>query len=217
MTARPIKATLPFKDMPASPPTPSEEASEIEEEVRDFSKRFARLVVSRAFREGGTGGSLDTKATPGDGQPRHAIDATTRGRNALVLSTLEAEMSLRGSQRLASQLQDDADLLRFRVLPSLRENARHLHALYVAIDRVTDHVMPEIEDAVARMEKAAYDLEEMRKEQVDTRIPQMSYGLGSPWGAGLWSPRNREAAVSIPEVFDTNKLFRVAEGGLAPL
>lgn len=216
MTFRSIKVTKPSKDMPASPLQPTEEASEIEEEVRDFSKRFARLVVSRAFREDGTGGSLDTKATPGDGQPRHA-DATTRGRNALVLSTLEAEMSLRGSQRLASQLQDDAGSLRSRVLPSLRMNARHLHALYVAIDRVTDHVMPEIEDAVARMEKAAYDLEEMRKEQVDTRIPQVSYGLGSPWGAGLWSPRNREDAVSIPEVFDTKKIFRVAEGGLAPL
>lgn len=203
--------------MQTSPPRP-DEASEVEEEVRDFSKRFARLVVSRAFREGGAGASLDAKGTAGDGQHQlHGTDATTRGRSALELSTLEAEMSLRGSQRLASQLQDDADALRFRVLPSLKENARHLHALYVAIDRVSDDVMPEIEEVVARMEKASYDLEEMRKEQVDTRIPQMSYGLGSPWGAGLWSPRNREAAVSIPEVFDTKRVFRVAEGGLAPL
>lgn len=189
-----------------------EGVSEIEEEVRDFANRFARLIVSRAFREGG--------ATSEGSGSRHGSDgkgATMRGRSALTLSTAEAELSLRGSQRLGAQLQDDADALRSRVLPSLRENARKLHALYVAIDRVTDEVMPEIEEAVKRMEKAVYDLEEMRKDQVDTRGPQGSYGLGLALGAGFWGSNAGGRDVSIPEAFDTNKIFRVEEGGLAPL
>lgn len=192
----------------------AEDAPEIEEEVRDFARRFSRLVISRAFREGRA--AADGTARPaGDGNK--PADATTLGRNALTLATLEAELSLRGSQRLGVQLQDDADVLRARVLPSMRENARQLHALYVAIDRVTDEVMPKIEKTVKLMEKAVYDLEEMRKEQVDTRGPHGSYGLGLALGAGLWAPRSAENDMSFPEVFDTDTIFRVEEGGLAPL
>ncbi|CAN0545340.1 unnamed protein product [Ectocarpus sp. 12 AP-2014] len=108
-------------------------------------------------------------------------------------------------------------MLRSKVFPALLENARKLHALYVAIDRVTEEVMPEVDATVKRMEKAVYDLEEMRKEQVDTRAPQGSFGLGLALGAGLWFPQMKEKGVTVPEVFDTDKLFRVEEGGLAPL
>lgn len=65
------------------------------------------------------------------------------------------------------------------------------------------------------MERAVYDLEELRKEQVDTGAPHGSFGLGVALGAGLWFPQTRVAVV--PEVFDTDKIFRVQEGGLAPL
>ncbi|CAN0242820.1 unnamed protein product [Ascophyllum nodosum] len=194
----------------------SEDASDIEEEVRDFSRRFSRLVMNRAFREDGAATESGPRAGGvGNTVGNTHVGGTPLGASALALSTFEAELSLRGSQRLGTQLQDDADTLRSRVLPSLRENARKLHALYVAIDRMAKEVMPEMEDSVKRMEKAVYDLEEMRKEQVDTRGPRGSYGLGLALGAGLWATRARESDICIPEVFDTHKLFRVDEGGLA--
>lgn len=197
---------------------PSATSAELDEEIRDFGRRFARLIVARGFRDSGAvvegdalrggGGDINCKPTLGaKGVVPIALDA----------SVTEAEMSLRASQRLAAQLQVDADALRFRVLPSLRENARQLQALFVAIDRVSDEVVPEIEASVARMEKAMYQMEEMRKEQVETRSPHGSYGLGSPWGAGLWAPRNGESHVVLPEVFETDKVFRTEDGGLAPL
>jgi len=129
----------------------------------------------------------------------------------------EAEVSLRGSQRLAAQLEGDADVLRSRVFPALLDNARRLHALYVAIDRAAEEVMPRVEATVKLMEKAVYDLEEFRKEQVDTRAPHGSYGLGVALGAGLWFPQTTENGVAVPEIFDTDELFEVKEGGLAPL
>lgn len=182
----------------------SEGETEMEEEVRDFADRFARLVVSRAFREEGA-----------------AEDGARQGveddRKVLNMSAKEAELSLRGSQRLGIQLKDDVDELRTRLIPSLRDNARQLHALYIAIDRVSEEVMPQIHGVVKRMEKAIYDLEEMRKEQVDTRGPHGSFGLGLAVGAGLWAPKIVETGVHIPEVFDTDEVFRVEEGGLAPL
>ncbi|CAM9153267.1 unnamed protein product [Ectocarpus sp. 4 AP-2014] len=221
---------------------------EIEEEVRDFAARFARLVVSRAFREGGGaaaadggggsgsegGGSATTAAaastTPRPGGAAAAAASGDSGRNpggssslrpgersALGSYVAEAELSLRGSQRLGAQLEKDAGMLRSKVFPALLENARKLHALYVAIDRVTEEVMPEVDATVKRMEKAVYDLEEMRKEQIDTRAPQGSFGLGLALGAGLWFPQMKEKGVTVPEVFDTDRLFRVEEGGLAPL
>ncbi|CBJ30817.1 expressed unknown protein [Ectocarpus siliculosus] len=223
----------------------------IEEEVRDFAARFARLVVSRSFREGGGaaaadgggggsgsegGGSATTAAAasatprPGGAAAAAAAASGDSGRNpggssslrpgersALGSYVAEAELSLRGSQRLGAQLEKDAGMLRSKVFPALLENARKLHALYVAIDRVTEEVMPEVDATVKRMEKAVYDLEEMRKEQVDTRAPQGSFGLGLALGAGLWFPQMKEKGVTVPEVFDTDKLFRVEEGGLAPL
>ncbi|CAB1108354.1 unnamed protein product [Ectocarpus sp. CCAP 1310/34] len=212
----------------------------IEEEVRDFAARFARLVVSRAFREGGgsgsEGGGSATTAAAASTTPRPAGAAAASaaggdsGRNpggssslrpgersALGSYVAEAELSLRGSQRLGAQLEKDASMLRSKVFPALLENARKLHALYVAIDRMTEEVMPEVDATVKRMEKAVYDLEEMRKEQVDTRAPHGSFGLGLALGAGLWFPKMKEKGVTVPEVFDTDKLFRVEEGGLAPL
>lgn len=191
----------------------SEDTSVIEEEVRDFSRRFARLVISRAFRE--SGAAIEAGPQPRSSSNTH-LDAMPRGTSALALSTFEAELSLRGSQRLGAQLQEDADALRSRVLPSLLENARQLHALYYAIDRMSKEVMPAMEESVKGMEKAVYDLEEMRKEQVDTRGPRGSYGLGLALGAGLWATRARESDTRIPDVFDTYDLFRVDEGGLAP-
>ena len=65
-------------------------------------------------------------------------------RSALGSYVAEAELSLRGSQRLGAQLEKDAGMLRSKVFPALLENARKLHALYVAIDRVTEEVMPEV-------------------------------------------------------------------------
>ncbi|CAM9559647.1 unnamed protein product [Ectocarpus sp. 12 AP-2014] len=221
----------------------------IEEEVRDFAARFARLVVSRAFREGGGAAAADSGGGSGSeggvsattaaaasttSRPGGAAAATAAsgdsGRNpggssslrpgersALGSYVAEAELSLRGSQRLGAQLEKDAGMLRSKVLPALLQNARKLHALYVAIDRVTEEVMPEVDATVTRMEKAVYDLEEMRKEQVDTRAPQGSFGLGLALGAGLWFPQMKEKGVTVPEVFDTDELFRVEEGGLAPL
>lgn len=190
---------------------------EIEEEVRDFARRFARLAVSRAFREDGVAGDALPSRSGGGGSRSAGSTPTARGRDPLTLATTEAELSLRGAQRLGSQLQEDADALRSRVLPSLRENARQLHALYIAIDRVADEILPEIDAGVKRMEKAVYELEEMRKEQVDIRGPQGSYGLGLALGAGLWASRARKNGVPVPEVFDTNEIFDVEEGGLAPL
>ncbi|CAM9728428.1 unnamed protein product [Laminaria digitata] len=190
---------------------------EIEEEVRDFARRFARLAVSRAFREDGVAGDALPSRSGGGGSRSAGSTPTARGRDPLTLTTTEAELSLRGAQRLGSQLQEDADALRSRVLPSLRENARQLHALYIAIDRVADEILPEIDAGVKRMEKAVYELEEMRKEQVDIRGPQGSYGLGLALGAGLWASRARKNGVPVPEVFDTNEIFDVEEGGLAPL
>ena len=191
--------------------------SEIEEEVRDFARRFARLAVSRAFRKDGVAGDGLPSRLGGSGSRTASSTPTQRGREALTFTTTEAELSLRGAKRLGSQLEQDADALRSRVLPSLRENARQLHALYIAIDRVADEILPEIDDGVKRMEKAVYELEAMRKEQVDTRGPHGSYGLGLALGAGLWASRARENGVPIPEVFDTNEIFEVEEGGLAPL
>lgn len=186
--------------------------SELDEEIRDFGRRFARLVISRGF-EGtcteaeGVGQVGDAKAAGFKSRPQSALDVTVA----------DAESSLRASQRLAMQLEDDADALRFRVLPSLRENARQLQALFVAIDRVSDQVLPEIETAVAKMERAMYQMEEMRKEQVEIGSRHGSYGLGSPWGAGLWAPRTGGTNVSLPEVFETNKIFHLEGGGLRPL
>lgn len=194
--------------------------SELDEEILDFGRRFARLIVTRGFREGcpetdeaargadSNGASTSTSTSAGAG-------AVARFPSALEASVIEAETSLRASQRLAVQLQDEADALRFRVLPSLRENASQLQALFVAIDRVSDQVLPEIDEAVTRMEKAMYRMEEMRKEQVETGSPHGSYGLGSPWGAGLWAPRKTK--VCLPEIFETNKIFHAEEGGLRPL
>lgn len=76
-------------------------------------------------------------------------------------------------------------------------------------------VWNKVDATIKRMEKAVYDLEELRKEQVDTGAPHGSFGLGVALGAGLWFPQTRVAVV--PEVFDTDKVFRVQEGGLAPL
>lgn len=215
---------------------------EIEEEVKDFAARFARLVVSRAFRDGGGGvasEAVPAPATPGLRRPTGGsvsgdIGSTSHGggtsssrggagaggggrQDALSLYAAEAELSLRGAQRLGAQLEEDAGVLRSRVFPALLDNARQLHALYVAIDRVAEEVLPQVDATVKRMEKAVYDLEELRKEQVDTRSAQGSFGLGLALGAGLWSPRTRDEGVPVPEVFDTNKVFRVEEGGLAPL
>lgn len=215
-------------------------AIEIEEEVKDFAARFAHLVVSRAFREGGGGTSepAPAPATPGSQHPTGGIvssdigssshgglswlrgggaGAGGDGRDALSLYAAEAELSLRGAQRLGAQLEEDAGVLRSRIFPALLDNARKLHALYVAIDRVTEEVLPQVEATVKRMEKAVYDLEELRKEQVDTRSPQGSFGLGLALGAGLWSPQTRDEGVDVPEVFDTDNIFKVEEGGLAPL
>ncbi|CAN0443130.1 unnamed protein product, partial [Hapterophycus canaliculatus] len=179
---------------------------EVEEEVRDFAARFARLVVNRAFRGDDVLGA--TKALSGAATPRRspggaaAAAAGTSiadnsnsnskigggssggggrissgssrgivgGRNPTALGayTAEAELSLRGSQRLGAQLEKDAGMLRSRVFPALLENARQLHALYVAIDRLAEEVMPEVDATIKRMERAVYDLEELRKEQVDT-------------------------------------------------
>eukprot|EP00752_Nemacystus_decipiens_P003148 g2915.t1 len=209
--------------------------TEIEEEVKDFAARLAHLVVSRAFREEAAGGA--GRADEGPSRQQAGVGAagggddggtnsagsppSSRGgggsRNALSLYTAEAELSLRGSQRLGAQLEEDAGVLRSRIFPALLENARQLHALYVAIDRVAEEVMPEVDATVERMEKAVYDLEELRKEQVDTRAPQGSFGLGVALGAGLWFPQAREDGVAVPEVFDTDEIFRVEEGGLAPL
>lgn len=217
----------------------------IEEEVKDFAARFARLVVSRAFREGGGGVSeaevatalpvAPARATPrsrrptgssvsGDaGSSRHIGGGLSSrgggggGWDALSMYAAEAELSLRGAQRLGAQLEEHAGVLQSRVLPALLDNARQLHALYVAIDRVAEEVLPHVDATVSRMEKAVYDLEELRKEQVDTRSPQGSFGLGLALGAGLWSPQKTDEGVAIPEVFDTDKVFRVEEGGLAPL
>lgn len=197
----------------------SQVVAEVEEEVRDFARRFARLAISRAFRENSVAGDGLSSRSGGSGNSSRAADSTStrKGREALTITTTEAELSLRGAQRLGSQLQEDADALRSRVLPSLREHARQLHALYIAIDRVADEILPEIDDGVKRMEKAVYELEEMRKEQVDIRGPHGSYGLGLALGAGLWASRARVDGVPVPEVFDTNDIFEVEEGGLAPI
>lgn len=194
----------------------NETENETEEEVRDFARRFARLVITRAFREGGCAATGDRTLRAGSDSYVPA-DATTTGRSALSLSIAEAEVSLRGSQRLGSQLESDAEELHSQVLPNMRENARQLQALYVAIDRVAEEVMPEIEKTVKRMEKAAYDLEGMRERQVDTRGNQGSYGLGLALGAGLWGPEIGESDLSLPDVFDTDTIFHAEEGGLAPL
>lgn len=218
--------------------TDDAETYDIEEEVKDFAARLARLVVSRAFREGSAGGGAGgagegpsrQQAGAGAGagaggggddggttNPAGLLPSRGGGRSALSLYTAEAELSLRGSQRLGAQLEEDAGMLRSRVFPALLENAQQLHALYVAIDRVAEEVMPEVDATVKRMEKAVYDLEELRKEQVDTRAPHGSFGLGVALGAGLWFPQTREDGVALPEVFDTDEIFRVKEGGLAPL
>lgn len=184
---------------------------EIEEEVRDFAARFARLVINRAFRgddvlgtastalsgadprrTGGSGGGADVSAgaagtgrrsgssgaSSADNSNKTSIDGSASGRlggdrgdvdgggkggnrdrissvssrgsggirhaTALGSYTAEAELSLRGSQRLGAQLERDAGMLRSKVFPALLENARQLHALYVAIDRVAEEVMPEV-------------------------------------------------------------------------
>lgn len=215
--------------------------TDIEQEVKDFAARLARLVVTRAFREGSASGAAAAATAEEAGYSRQRgagvrgddggsntnLDpdpaglSSSRGgvgRSALSLYTAEAELSLRGWQRLGAQLEEDAGALRLRVFPALLENARRLHALYVAIDRVGEEVMPEVDATVKRMEKAVYDLEELRKEQVDTRAPHGSFGLGVALGAGLWFPQTREDdGVAVPEVFDTDAIFRVNEGGLAPL
>lgn len=212
--------------------------ADIEDEVKDFAARLARLVVSRAFRERSAGGSVsgggggggaggEGPSRPvgvgegGDGGSDPAELLPSRGlsggRSALGMYSAEAELSLRGSQRLGAQLEEGADALRSKVFPALLENAQQLHALYMAIDRAAEEVMPEVEATVTRMEKAMYDLEELRKEQVDTRAPHGSFGLGVALGAGLWFPKARENGVTVPEVFDTDEIFRVKEGGLGPL
>eukprot|EP00903_Cladosiphon_okamuranus_P007564 g7338.t1 len=213
-----------------------EAETNIEEEVADFAARLARLVVTRAFREGSANAPAAAGGEAGPSRQAAAGVDDDLGSNpspnpvglpssrggggwsALSLFTAEAELSLRGSQRLGAQLEEDAGVLRSTVLPALLENARRLHALYVAIDRVGEEVMPEVDATVKRMEKAVYDLEELRKEQVDTRAPHGSFGLGVALGAGLWFPRTRENdGVAVPEVFDTDEIFRIKEGGLASL
>lgn len=203
---------------------PADEAdvasAELEEEIRDFGRRFARFIITRGFGDADGAGGIDASNTP-RADERHrvaSVDFAQGGiRSALESSAADAEMELRASQRLALQLQADSDAVRFRVLPSLRENARQLRALFVAIDRLSDHVMPEIEETIAKMEKAMHQMEERRKEQVETRTWNGSYGLGSPWGAGLWVPPSGDRTVHLPEVYETNKILCVERGGLAPL
>lgn len=193
--------------------------AELEEDIRDFGRRFARFLISRGFRGGDDAVEGSSNLGAAEFSRSFSGDLASRGgvRSSLEMSASDAETGLRASQRLAQQLQADADALRFRVLPSLRENARQLQALYLAIDRVSDEAIPQIEKAVARMERAMHQMEERRKEQVETGSFSGSYGLGSPWGAGLWVPPTGDRTVSLPEVYETNKVFHVEDGGLAPL
>lgn len=194
-------------------------SAELEEEIRDFGRRFARFIITRGFGDADGAGGVDASTPrPGERSRVLSVDSSQGGiRSALETSAADAEMELRASRRLAQQLQADSDAVRLRVLPSLRENARQLQALFVAIDRLSDRLMPEIEEAIAKMEKAMHQMEERRKEQVETRTWSGSYGLGSPWGAGLWVPPSGDRTVHLPQVYETNKIFCVERGGLAPL
>lgn len=195
-------------------------SSELEEEIHDFGRRFARFIISRGFADAGGAGIVDPSTTSRAGERGRVVStdfSSMNVRSSLETSAADAEMELKASQRMAQQLQADSDAVRFRVLPSLRENARQLQSLFVAIDRLSDEVMPEIEESVSRMEKAMYQMEERRKEQVETRSLHGSYGLGSPWGAGLWVPPSGDRTVHLPDAYETNEVFCVEKGGLAPL
>ncbi|CAM9157993.1 unnamed protein product [Sphacelaria rigidula] len=196
-------------------------SSELEEEIHDFGRRFARFIISRGFADADGAGIVDPSTTSRAGERSRVVSADFSSamtvRSSLEASAADAEMELKASQRMAQQLQADSDAVRFRVLPSLRENARQLQSLFVAIDKLSDEVMPEIEESVSRMEKAMHQMEERRKEQVETRSLHGSYGLGSPWGAGLWVPPSGDRTVHLPDAYETNKVFCVEKGGLAPL
>lgn len=169
------------------------EHDELEEDVRDFCRRFAQLVIERGFRSDGRG-------------------SETGGQSSLDGLIQEAQARLKAAQTEAELLQEDAKEVCCSVYPTLRENARHMQALYMAIDRLNDHVVPTIEANIAKMERAMCELEEMRKAQADASSDAHgSFGLGSPWGAVFWSPKTAAEMQGIPEVFDTCGLFDEVE------